>query len=54
MVMKKLLKIAASTVVYSALFVVALNAIFQLDLPSFANVAAMSLFSGVIHEALWA
>jgi hypothetical protein len=51
--MTKLLKITASTALYGALFVVALNAVFQMDMQSAAYLMAMCLFTGTIHAAIW-
>lgn len=51
--MTKLLKIAATTLLYSGLFVVALNAVFQMDMPSIGAFAAQSMFTGFIHGVIW-
>lgn len=51
--MTKLLKITATTLLYSALTVVALDAAFTMDLPSVANAAAMCLGTGFVHGIIW-
>lgn len=52
--MTKLLKITATTAIYGALFAIALDAMFQLNLASFANLTAMSIGTGFTHSKIWA
>lgn len=51
--MVKFLKTVATVWLYSALFVVAMNAVFTMDLWSFSCLAAVGFAVGNLHAAMW-